>query len=228
LADQLERIAREHDLVASMHETADELASLFAESIEQRRSSLPPATSAAAAASATRLPAPAPVPRLAQAALEAPSTAAATATATATAAATATASAADGETDLDAELARLPLRRSPWLSIAIAASAIAVVVTALVIADYSGAAPSLQAEPATRQARPRAPRPGASDRRDRAPSASAVTSTPAPTRHLGFAPTRVPDLTADGAGSQQGASERARPHHDDGPVELEPNPYLQR
>jgi serine/threonine protein kinase len=189
LADALERIAREHDLLASMHETADALAELFAAPIEQRRSSFPPSPSAEQ--SEIRLPPPPPVPRFGRAPLPGSSTA----------------------TELDAELARLPLRRPPWLSIAITASAIAAAIIALVALDHSTAAPSLQAEPSSpirrHDLRPDVPQPP-----EREATPPAETSTPVPTRHIGFAPMRVPERARERSGGDQ--------------VEVEPNPYLKR
>jgi eukaryotic-like serine/threonine-protein kinase len=49
LAEELERVARAHDLIASAHETAETLAVLFAERIEQRRAELRGLTSDTAA-----------------------------------------------------------------------------------------------------------------------------------------------------------------------------------
>jgi eukaryotic-like serine/threonine-protein kinase len=120
LCDELERVGREQDLIASTHETAEALSQLFAEQIERRRASLP-ATGAARNASTSTpftgeetliatVPPPPVVPRLEV-------TTVLPAAGVVTASPPGHARAADD--------AKLPLRRAPWLFVAGAAAVVA-------------------------------------------------------------------------------------------------------
>jgi serine/threonine-protein kinase len=211
LAEGLERIAREHDLIASAHETADAMCELFAESLAKRRSWFPPAVAAAPPAEAAR-----------SSVVAAPNGT----TSTARGAATGAGSGVATET----EIARLRQRRPPWLPIAIATLTLAAA-AALFLLDASSSRRKLGGPAATAGAeQPRATpaRPwylfhwpeaaDATDEREATDARPGREGRPA-ARHLGFAPARVPGPSVPG---------RARDGDGDGPVELEPNPYLQR
>ena len=206
LAEALKSIAREHDLVASAHEAADELGQLFADAIAERRSGIPPLASVAQPATPST-PLPGPTISVALARDSAPLLAP-------------TAYRIANDTAAELEIARLRLRRPPWMALAVAACVLVAVVILLLV---EGSHPEGQAPLAPEASQPERPRSRLPldpallrfDDPPDAPSPEASSGTRR-TRHIAFAPSVV---TPSG--------QSRKPAGDDAVV-VEPNPYLQR
>jgi serine/threonine protein kinase len=237
LAEDLKRVAREHDVVASQHEAAETLAQLFAEQIEQRRSWLPAAspaadTSADPSSTRNRSPVPSQSQNPSQSPIHNPSQSqgqiqnqSPTGVERVAFDSLRALAAEAGEQIDDSELERLRLRRPPWLWFALAAGAVAAA-AALLLADAERTPPRMHIESETPRAQPGT---GSTSRLLldlEPPDETADGSRPA-TRNLAFAPSRSRLVTpraprAGGGGAHAHDAAAARD------LVLEPNPYLQR